>query len=581
MGDTSIFLLTKLVAYLAHPYVDLPHEWSNLQLNDDRVSKMYSLAKSNKVLLRIINSDNSSKFPVKSNIVAKLIKSSNMFKNSYDYAVRLQEEILDIVTEFNEQGIDTIFIKSLNALPLDSDNFDILVKETDLDASFEVLKNGGFEELVFVKEPYKWLFREVKELKTYLAFHLHTAVAWEGIKFVDVNDLLERCRKLEIDGVPVRMPSPKHHLLITTAHAFFENHRFTLNDLTYVIEDIYSSQIDWNYVKSWVVNNGWFDTFNEMLLLADYAYETLFGSTLIPKEAHKRLGDRNDMKNNDFSQTLIRRFNKKRSLPIGIPITTVGIRYVKKIAADPSRTPVEKIETILSLSKSFFGRRFPTRRKHAAFPVCFIGQDGTGKTTHAKFLWKELEKRGISAKYIWSRGTGLFFYPFLKLLRSALTDHETSNGNSKYGNVREALLTKEPLKSLWAYVVLADHLTRTMKVKLALSFGSMVICDRYILDTLVDVKYDLEKNLDCRSEGIVERLAPKPGMIFMMDTKPKELARRRPDMKLDVGERKRLAYLDYSRKRGNFHIINTCDDLQRNREKILRTLLRTFYTYCE
>ena len=86
---------------------------------------------------------------------------------------------------------------------------------------------------------------------------------------------------------------------------------------------------------------------------------------------------------------------------------------------------------------------------------------------------------------------------------------DNTNGN---GDIK--ILRKEPLKSIWAFVRLVDHLAKSMKVKLALAFGNMVICDRYIFDTFVDAGCNWNKNFSETSKRIVERLVPKPGWFI-------------------------------------------------------------------
>jgi len=579
MNFKSKLSLTKVVANLAHPYLDLPQEMGNIRFNKDEEQQIFNLAKSNKVLLRFVNYNNSNKHLIKSRIISDLVNHNRMFKNSFDYARNLQRELLTVIKKFNERSIDTIFIKSLNTLPLDSDNFDVLVREKDLAASSKMLKNEGFIEIPWVKEPYKRLFRYVNEGKDYLAIHLHTAVAWEGIKFIDLDDFWNTYRKIQIDGVEVGVPSPESHLLTTVAHAFFENHKFSLNDLTYIIEDTHSKDLDWNYISNWAVNNSWFNSFHGMLLLADHLYKILFNDILIPESAHLKLSRFSKQSNIQLSAKLINQFDEKESLPIGVPINTVASHYVWKIVKS-SHTPfLNKIGKVFSISRDFFRRRIPIWRKPPTFLVCFIGQDGTGKTMHAKRLLKELEQREVRVKYNWSRGTGLFLEPLLKFLRLALpNNNQIKESNDEYLSRREILLKKEPIKSLWAYILIADHLAKSIKTKLALLKRNVVICDRYILDTIVDIKCNLDKNFDKSFERLVERLAPKSHIIFMMDTEPKELLKRRPNTKLDLIRKRRSEYLEYPDK-NNLITINTGDDPQKNMEKILTHTLQKLYNF--
>lgn len=577
MNYLNELLLSKLVAYLAHPYVDLPIEINKLKFSSAEETQIFDRSKSNKVLLRYIKYEEYKKFLIKYGIVSELVKRRIMFRTEYNNALSLKQELLEVIEKFNEQSIDTMFIKSLNSLPLDSDNFDIIVKDKDLLASIKLLESLGFVEIPWVREPYKWLFRYVSGGKDYLAIHLHTAVAWEGIKFIDVDHLLKGRRTLKIDGIDVGVPSQEDHLLITLAHAFFENHSFSLNDLLCVVEDLFSKEIDWDYVTNSIIEYCWFNPFYAMLILTNHVYQNLFGTELIPKIVFEKLDVANN-RNRNLPEKLINQYNAKPSLPIKLPLISVADQYLRRIVSDNNISSKKKIGTILLITKGFLNRRLPFRQDRPAFIVFFVGQDGTGKTIHARYVWKELKKRKISVKYFWSRGMGLFFGPFLTLFRFMLLNSETRKVN-KTQNEAAKILKREPLKTIWSFILLMDHLTKMMKIKLAMEFGNMVVCDRSIFDTFIDVKCDLGKTFSEVFERTVERLVPKPEIIFMMDAETRELAKRRPKMKLSLIEKKRSAYFNYLHTKDGLYVINTSDDLQKNREKILSKTLITLYSY--
>ena len=580
MCPSTKILLNEMAAYFAHPYLDFPPEIVNsMELNKEEEHQIYDFLKSNKVLLRSVLFNGYGNFFVKSNIMSKLITRNDLFRRSYSYALNLKQDLLQVIAKFNENSIDNMFIKSVNGLPLDSDNFDILVREKDLIASIKILQDAGFTQLSRVREPYKWLFRYLKNEKEYLAIHLHVAVGWEGIKFADTADLWKGQRKLQIEGVEVGVPSQENNLLITIAHAFFENHQFSLNDLAYIIEDIHAEDLDWDYMIRCSVEEHWFNSFRGMLQLTDYIYGTLFGARIMLGTVCEKLNNADKKNNNRLPSKLIRQFNEKMSLPVKIPLFDVANHYFRKIAADHRTSRIEKIAQILSLSDNFLKRKFPFRRERAAFPVCFVGQDGTGKTIHAKYLLEELKERGIRVKYVWSRGTGLFLGPLLNLSRFALLNGRHIEEHKREGRTSVTLVEKEPLRSIWTYVLLADHLTKSLKVRLALASGSLVICDRSIFDTFVDVNCDLGKNLSEALKRTVERLAPQPKIVFLMDTEPIELVKRRKSVKLYLAKKKRIAYFEHLETKEGVKIINTCAALQRNREEILSNTLQAFYNF--
>lgn len=573
-------MLTKLTAYLAHPYFDIPQKLSSIEFNEQVSAKIFSLLESNKVLSSVLSFRNSTEFPMKNKVLSKLLDSSCAFADSSTYMLNLRSEFLDIMAKFNEHSIRTVLIKSLNTLPLDSDNFDILIMKKDLSASVKVLKNSGFVQINWYREPYKWLFRKVKKDESLMAVHLHTAIAWDGIEFVDVEDLWKKYQEKEIDGVIMGFPSPEHHLLITTAHAFFENREFRLGDLEYLIQDVQGNNIDWEYISNYTIHDGWSDPFYGLLSLASHAHMVIFGDKLIHEKAYKFLPKGGKMNGCDLAEKLVDEFNEKQFLPMKIATTAVALQLAKKILRTPRISLLKKAKMTSCLFNNAIKRRLPIYKKHPVFLTCFIGQDGTGKTTHAKYAIEELKQMSkiIKVKYIWSRGFGYSFQPFLLVVRRLLLGSKSPEiAQSSYFNRRANLLKREPMKSLWAYIMIIDHLLHLLKVWLALSLGYMVICDRSIIDTLIDVKCNLGKPINKFLERQIERLTPKPEIAFIMDTETSELVKRRPDIDSKLITCKRLSYLKYLHRKG-FIVVNTSDDLERNRKEIFLTLLKNFFS---
>ncbi len=576
--DTGI--LTKLISCLAHPYLDLPHKLCNIEFNQPVLSKMFFLMDSNKILSGVLSFKNSQEFPMKNKILSKVINRSSAFRDSYGYGLNLKQELLDIIAKFNERSIKSVLIKSLTTLPLDSDNVDILLMEKDLPASCKVLRDSGFVRQNWYREPYKWLFGKVNETNSYIEIHLHTAIAWDGIGFVCVKDLWKKYREKKIDGVIVGFPSPEHHLLTTIAHAFTENREFRLGDLVHLIQDIQNSNVDWDYVINWTIQNRWFDSLYGLLRLANHIHTVIFGDKLIPENTYELFAKEGKIGRSNLAKKLVEKFDEKPFLPVKIPTTTVALQTGKKILTAPRISFSKRTKMISYLFNSFVKRRIPIYKKHPGFLVCFIGQDGTGKTTHAKYVWKELKQidKKTKVKYLWSRGFGYSFQPFLLVIRRLLLGSRSPRmHNTSYISRRASLLKREPMKSVWAYLMIIDHLLHLARAWLALSTGYIVICDRWINDTLIDVKRDLDKPLNKFLEGKLEHLVPKPKMTFIMDTETSELANRRPEINHNLIGYKRASYLNYSNRKC-FKVINTNDDLERNRQIILSTIIKGFFS---
>lgn len=208
--------------------------------------------------------------------------------------------------------------------------------------------------------------------------------------------------------------------------------------------------------------------------------------------------------------------------------------------------------------------------------ICFSGQDGTGKTKHSKLLQNELAQRNIKSDYVWSRGIGLSIEPFLRMGRLLILGSKFSQ-SSEYVSKRRILLKREPIRTLWTYVMLADEILLSLiKVRIPLLLGRVVICDRYILDILVDVKCELGKDVSWVIEECVKKLVPKPKINFVLDAKTEEIMKRKKDLNPELVKCKKYYYLIYS-YRDKLTLINTDKSLEQNREDMLSLFMKARY----
>jgi thymidylate kinase len=564
-------------AFLAHPYLDLP-EKNTLQQHE--IEKIYLLLEDNNVLLHVLNyclCCNHYSLE-KRKLVWKLIERSKSFAETYEFAVAFKQEVLKIMKTLSNNGVATIFIKSLTEIPLDSSNFDILVKQRNILKAKTILEDLGFIELTRIREyewggpPHKFLFRKLYN-GIVMSIHLHTQVAWVGMKFVNEKKLWNRINNRIIDGVKLEFPSPENHLLTTVAHAFFENKCLKLSDLLCMVEDFqHAFEMDWDYIVDHTVNDGWFEVFYAFLGLTDHVHKSFFGKKLVDENIFKKLA-RNGQLNKAVSieKQLINLFEKELVLPLKLPNRIIIKAFIKKVFATPNFSFLQKSMKIFSTSWSYVKKRF--KKEIPGFLVCFSGQDGTGKTNHSKLLQKELSHRKIRTDYIWSRGIGYFIEPLLRMARLLILGSKLSK-SSEYTSKRNSVLKREPIRTLWTYATLADEILLIFfRVRISLLRGRVVICDRYILDILVDLKCELDKDISGIIQKFIKKLIPAPKIHFILDAKPEELLKRKRDLNLELVKCKRNHYLNQSYRR-KLIFINTGGLLERNRDDILTGFMK-------
>lgn len=196
--------------------------------------------------------------------------------------------------------------------------------------------------------------------------------------------------------------------------------------------------------------------------------------------------------------------------------------------------------------------------------ICFIGIDGSGKTTLAKTLAESMNNNGNKSKYVYNRSMSIITKPITEIGKLLFLRRRNIFSNYKeYSDKKRALFKHRNFCEIHRNVLLFDYFIQTViKIKIPLWIGKSVICDRYVYDTIITdfaayTNYSIDevkKILD-----IWLNLFPKPDLVFLIDV-PEEIAFKRKNdtpsieylkerryIYLDVGKEYRMIILDGSR----------------------------------
>ncbi len=217
--------------------------------------------------------------------------------------------------------------------------------------------------------------------------------------------------------------------------------------------------------------------------------------------------------------------------------------------------------------------------------ICFMGIDGSGKTTQARLLVDRLAARGVKTMYTWSRGEVLTIRRlFLSVGRRALgtsTRQITHDQTSyrEYQSRKSRLMSNPLVRTLWSVMTYAEHIVQiNTDIRRRVRDGYWVVCDRYQWDTLIDLAVLNRKSPSWLVNGFntfMWKLIPRPAMTFLIDIPADEAMRRKDDIpSLDYVQKRRDHY-QYLAGRASLKVIDGCRDVAAIHGEIVN-ILETF-----
>ncbi len=162
--------------------------------------------------------------------------------------------------------------------------------------------------------------------------------------------------------------------------------------------------------------------------------------------------------------------------------------------------------------------------------ISISGVDGSGKTTQIGLLLGEARDVESNSIVVWSRWRPLTSLPLLALMKRL--GYAKVHRTSSIGFVETQVAQKRGLASLWCFLTQIDNLMKTgLKVMIPLLLGRTVICDRYVLDLMVENMADLHDTPTTSRIGHrLLRLLPRPDLAFLIEVDPTVAFERKPDM---------------------------------------------------
>ena len=436
------------------------------------------------------------------------------------------------------EGIEAMFIKAVGltpSFPYTSDNLDVYIRPEMGRAGRESLRRLGFVELRNLEEPNKYLFKRFRGGEEVCAIHMHLRLEW-SVSFLPEETVWQR-RRIAPDDERLRIPSPEDALLITLAHALYENKCIKLGDLVRAAHCLTQYALDWEYIWEVARSKGWLSGLSFCLLMLDKLDRSLYQTPAVPPAQVERAWESLPAR---WRRLVERHLAREVRFPFPIGFAFSKLLFFEKMLKDENEHWTTRL--------SHVGRHVVTGtklklgvRSQPAWLITFSGVDGSGKSSQARMMERAFAQCGLRVRYVWSRGgASPLAAGLIRLGKRLLGEGPYVAQNDSMGEQEDerARRFRHPLaRRLWPWLILFDLTwTYCRAVRWPLLRGHVVICDRYVPDALAECGAWLgDDRVERRWPGrLLWMLNPRARHAFYLDVAP-AVARARQPVPLQQG----------------------------------------------
>jgi len=223
-----------------------------------------------------------------------------------------------------------------------------------------------------------------------------------------------------------------------------------------------------------------------------------------------------------------------------------------------------------SRSAASAARRLARRRQRML--ISLSGLDGCGKSSQSRHLQEALDRAGLETVVVW---TSVMSQPEavaavkraanrVLAVAAALRGPKAgpANGAGSAEPVDRANALRHRSASVrfgWALLQGATNAVRQRRATAAeLRRGRVVICDRYVLDALVQLRYAYGTGRGTRPlDALLRVIPPRPQLSYLLDVPPEIATARKPEYDVDQNTERAQIYRKLAHEHGAIWIDST------------------------
>jgi hypothetical protein len=280
------------------------------------------------------------------------ISEGDRIKRIYDgqrqMAVDIAELANELITLFEGEGIRLLPIKTFLQFPYVDDDLDVVTVDNDRIADYRkiLLRNGYYylKSRSSLREPKKRFYLPRGGHKSGLRIHLHFAISWNGVDYLDIKRVWERRRSMKIGDYEIPVPSIEDEILIMAAHAVHENRYILLGEMLQLKLLTTGKDVDWSYILESAKKYNWLAGLYLFLAVTDEIMKKIGQDRLIPQWLLIRLaGENKILRFLERSLTSWDVFARDSCFPVIIPFSLTSFTFLNKFFSDLKEKRVREL----------------------------------------------------------------------------------------------------------------------------------------------------------------------------------------------------------------------------------------------